>query len=154
MAFRITSSAFKPEGMIPAQYTCDGANVSPPLEWTDPPAGTASFVLIHDDPDAPGRGWFIGVVGNIPADKGSLPQNFPKDNQLKDGTRQGITDSGRVGYGGPCPPSGVHCYFDKLYSLKSALDRPPGATKEDLLADMEGLTLASCQFHGTYQRRR
>lgn len=152
--FKIESSAFKPEGSIPSRYTCDGVNVSPPLEWSDPPAATASFALIHDDPDAPGGDWVHWVVWNIPADKRALPENFPKDKELKDGTRQGITDFDRVGYGGPCPPSGVHRYFYKLYALKSALDLPPGATKQDLLAAMEGRTLASCQFHGTYQRRR
>ena len=154
MPFRIISPAFQNEGMIPSQYTCDGRNVSPPLEWADPPAETLAFALIHDDPDAPAGDWVHWVAWNIPADKKGLPENFPKDGELKDGTRQGTTDFGRVGYGGPCPPSGVHRYFFKLYALKSLLDLAPGSTKADLLASAKNLTLASCQFYGKYQRKR
>ena len=94
------------------------------------------------------------VVWNIPAGKRGLLENFPKDKELKDGTRQGTTDFGRVGYGGPCPPSGVHRYFFKLYALKSRLDMAPGSSKADLLAAMKALTLASCKFYGKYQRKR
>ena len=154
MPFEIKSPAFKHEGMIPSQYTCDGPNVSPPLEWADPPAGTESFALVCDDPDAPGGDWVHWVVWNIPAHKREISENFPKDKELKDGTRQGVTDFGRAGYGGPCPPSGVHRYFFKLYALKSCLDLAPGATKKDLLSAIKNLTLASCQFHGNYQRKR
>src|SRR5438552_10676499 len=120
MAFIISSPAFQAEGKIPSKYTCDGINISPPLEWKDPPAGTQSFALIHDDPDAPSGDWVHWVVWNIPPAKSGLPENFPKDKELKDGTRQGMTDFGKIGYGGPCPPSGSHRYFFKLYALKQS----------------------------------
>ena len=154
MGFQIRSPAFKNEGFIPTKYTCDGQDISPPIEWLDPPAGTESFALIFDDPDAPGGDWVHWVIWNIPPDKRALPENFPKDKESKDGTRQGTTDFGTVGYGGPCPPSGVHRYFFKLYALKSRLNLDPGATKKDLLAAIKNLTLSSCQFHGKYQRKR
>ena len=148
------SSAFKHEGSIPANFTCDGDNVSPPLKWTEPPAGTQSFALIADDPDAPGGDFVHWVLWNIPADKRALPEKLPKDKELKDGTCHGMTDFGRIEYGGPCPPSGVHRYFFKLYALKSRLGLAPGATKSDLLSAIKNLTLASCQFYGKYSRKR
>ena len=154
MAFQISSPVIIDGQPIPLKFTCDGSNVSPPLTWKDPPAGTQSFALIVDDPDAPGGDWVHWVVWNIPNDKRGLPENFPKDKELSDGIRQGNTDFGRVGYGGPCPPSGVHRYFFKLYALKLSLDLAPGAAKADLLAAIKSLTLSSVQFHGTYQRKR
>lgn len=154
MSFQASSSAFSNEGPIPSKYTCDGQNVSPPIEWSDPPVGAECFALINDDPDASGGDWVHWVAWNIPADKRGLPENFPGDKELKDGTRQGTTDFGQVGYGGPCPPSGTHRYFFKLYALKSSLTLAPGSTKRDLLAAIKNLTLASCQFYGTYQRKR
>src|SRR3990172_2461487 len=96
-------AAFKPGEMIPTKYTCDGPDVSPPLSWSDPPAGTKSFALISDDPDAPMGTWVHWVMWNIPGDARSLVENLPKKDSLPDGTTHGTTDFRRIGYGGPCP---------------------------------------------------
>lgn len=148
------SPAFNHEGNIPPKFTCDGENVSPPLEWNEPPAGTQSFALIADDPDAPGGDFVHWVAWNIPADQMALPENLSKSKELKDGICHGVTDFGRIGYGGPCPPSGVHRYYFKLYALKSRLGLAPGATKSDLLTAIKNITLGSCQFYGKYSRNR
>ena len=114
MMLRLTSSAITEGRPIPARHTCDGRDVSPPLAWVEPAPGTQSFALISDDPDAPGKTWVHWVVYNLPASARSLPEGVPADAQLPDGARQGLTDFGRIGYGGPCPPSGTHRYFFKM----------------------------------------
>lgn len=153
MSIILTSSAFDDGSPIPSQYTCDGRDISPPLAWTDPPAGTKSFALINDDPDAPMGTWVHWVVYNMPASTRTLPEVFPADPEHADGTRQGMTDFGRIGYGGPCPPSGTHRYFFKVYALDTALSLPPGATKATLEATMQGHILGQTQLIGTYRRR-
>ncbi len=150
----LTSTAFADGQRIPATYTCDGENVSPPLAWTDPPVGTKSFALISDDPDAPVGTWVHWVVYNVPPSVRQLPDAFPSDKARPDGTRQGLTDFGRIGYGGPCPPSGTHRYFFKLYALDTVLSLPPGATKAKLEEAMQGYTLSQAQLVGTYRRTR
>ena len=152
MGFTMTSGAFTEGQAIPAAHTCDGQDSSPPLAWTDPPAGTNSFALISDDPDAPGKTWVHWVAYNIPAAARGLPERYPTSAQLPDGTRQGVTDFGRAGYGGPCPPSGTHRYFFKLYALDAVLSLPPKATKAQLEAAMRGHVLASATLMGMYQR--
>jgi Raf kinase inhibitor-like YbhB/YbcL family protein len=117
MKIKITSSAFKDGDMIPLKYTCDGKNVSPPLQWDLVPDGTKSIALICDDPDAPSGDWTHWVVYNLPADVRLLSENIPNDETLPDGTRQGLTDFGTTGYSGPCPPWGVHRYYFKIYAL-------------------------------------
>ena len=150
----ITSPAFTDGGAIPSVYTCEGRDVSPPLAWTDPPPGTNSLALISDDPDAPGKTWVHWVLYNLPPSARKLPEAFPPDEERPDGTRQGTTDFGRVGYGGPCPPSGTHRYFFKLYALDALLSLSPGATKPQFEAAMKGHLLAEAQLMGTYRKRR
>lgn len=153
MAFQIKSPAFSDNGMMPSIHTCDDKDISPQLQWTEPPQGTKSFALINDDPDAPMGTWVHWVIFNLPAGTRQLEQNFPKDKELKNGAKQGINDFGKIGYGGPCPPSGTHRYFFKLYALDALLNLPAGATKNQLLDAMKGHTLAETQIIGKYKRK-
>ncbi|MBN1290328.1 MAG: YbhB/YbcL family Raf kinase inhibitor-like protein [Candidatus Latescibacteria bacterium] len=150
----IESTAFDEGGMIPVQYTCDGKNVSPPMQWSEPPEGTQSIALICDDPDAASGDWVHWVIYNIPAASRGLPGNFPLMATLPDGTVQGMTDFRSIGYGGPCPPSGAHRYYFKIYALDTKLSYPSGITKQQLLKAMEGHILAQGQLMGKYTRRR
>ena len=152
MAWQFFSPAFADGHPIPAVYTCEGRDVSPPLRWSDPPAGTMSVALISDDPDAPGKTWVHWVLYNLPDDVRTLPEAMAPDAQLPDGARQGRTDFGRTGYGGPCPPSGTHRYVFKLYALDRMLELSPSATKAQLEAAMHGHVLAQAQLIGTYRR--
>jgi Raf kinase inhibitor-like YbhB/YbcL family protein len=154
MTFTLTSTAFNHGQAIPSTYTCDGRDLSPPLAWTEPPSGTKSLALISDDPDAPMGTWVHWVVWNIPADSTSLPETLAKQANVAGGIRQGMTDFGRTGYGGPCPPSGVHRYFFTLYALDTSLDLPPRTTKAELLRAMDGHVLAEAQLMGRYSRSR
>ncbi|MBI3087681.1 MAG: YbhB/YbcL family Raf kinase inhibitor-like protein, partial [Candidatus Omnitrophica bacterium] len=121
--------------------------------WTDPPAGTKSFVLISDDPDAPLGMWVHWVVYNLPPSSRGLPKNVPKTEELADGTKQGLTDFKRIGYGGPCPPPGpVHRYFFKLYALDALLELPSKATKAQVERAMDGHVLAAAEYIGLYRR--
>ena len=153
MSLTLTSAAFAEGAAIPSTYTCDGEDVSPPLSWTAAPDGTKSLALINDDPDAPGKTWVHWVVYNLPTSLRQLPEALPTDPELPDGTRQGLTDFGRVGYGGPCPPSGTHRYFFKLYALDAVLSLPPRATKQQVETAMKGHVLAQAQLMGTYRRK-
>ncbi len=153
MATKVTSTAFTEGTMIPAKYTCDGANISPPLAWSGSPATAKSFALICDDPDAPAGTWAHWVVFNLPASVTSLDENVPADKTLPNGARQGTNDFRKLGYGGPAPPSGTHRYYFKLYALDTILDLAAGATKPQLLRAMEGHILAQGQLMGTYKRR-
>jgi len=147
--FEITSPAFANGGPIPADYSCDGDDISPALRWTDPPAGTKSFALIMDDPDAPRGTWIHWVIYNIPATARGLAGNLPTDALLSDGSQQGITSAGSTGYHGPCPPSGTHRYFFKLYALDIPLSLPK-RNKEQVLEAIEGHILARAELMGTY----
>lgn len=149
---QLTSPAFEREGTIPVLYTCDGENISPPLEWETPPTGTESLALIADDPDAPVGTWVHWVVYNIPAQAGGLPEGVPTEPELQDGTLQGTNSGRRTGYSGPCPPSGTHRYYFKLYALNTTLELDAGATKSQLLEAMEGHILAAGEWMGTYAR--
>lgn len=153
MTWTVTSPAFKDGQAIPSVYTCEGKDISPPLAWSEPPAGTKSFALISDDPDAPGKTWVHWVLYNLPASARSLPEAFPTDAQRPDGTRQGLTDFGATGYGGPCPPSGTHHYSFKLYALDTTLSLAPRATKAQVEAAMQGHILAQAQLMGTYRKQ-
>ncbi len=152
MGLGLSSAAFRPGGAIPEAYTCEGRDISPPLAWGEPPAGTKSFALISDDPDAPMGTWVHWVLYNLPPQARQLPEAFPTSSELADGTRQGTTDFGRTGYGGPCPPSGTHRYFFKLYALDAALDLAPGAGKADLERAMAGHIIAQAELMGTYRK--
>ena len=153
MAFEIKSSAFAQGQAFPKKYTCDGPDVSPQLTWTDPPPGTKGFALIADDPDAPMGTWVHWVLYDLPAEARQLPEGVPKQEALRDGTRQGVNDFGRIGYGGPCPPPGpAHRYFFKLYALDKKLDLPPRATKPQVLNAIREHTSGETQLMGTYKR--
>ena len=122
MSFKLSSTFFVPGGMIPKQFTCDGTDVSPALEWSGAPENTKSFSLITDDPDAPVGTWVHWVLYDLPADAKELAEGVRKDEQLSNGARQGRNDFRRIGYGGPCPPPGpAHRYFFKLYALDAVL---------------------------------
>jgi len=151
MTFEISSPAFKNGEAIPAKFSCDGRDVSPVLLWTEPPTGTQSFALIMDDPDAPMGTWVHWVMFNIPASTRDLKEGTPTDPQLSDGSLQGKTSAGSTGYHGPCPPSGTHRYFFKLYALDTTLSLPSGANKKELLAAMEDHILANIELLGTYR---
>jgi Raf kinase inhibitor-like YbhB/YbcL family protein len=153
MTISVSSSAFEEGSMIPSKYTCDGKDISPPLKWEGVPEGTSSIALISDDPDAPMGTWVHWVMWNVPPDAQGLPENVPPDSQLPDGSRQGITDFGRSGYGGPCPPGGTHRYYFKVYALDTMVDLPTSARKGDLLKAAEGHVLAEGQLMGRYSRR-
>src|SRR3989338_2761925 len=117
MTWQLSSSVFADGRPIPSIYTCEGRDVSPPLHWSDPLAGTKSFALISDDPDAPGKTWVHWVLYNLPDNVRTLPEAMAPDAQLPDGARQGRTDFGRTGYGGPRPPRRPPPHFFQLYAL-------------------------------------
>jgi len=148
----IKSPAFVPGGKIPGKYTCDGMDISPPLTWTSGPEGTKTFALICDDPDAPMGTWVHWVLFNLPADITEFRENVPPERELESGAKQGMNDFRKIGYGGPCPPGGVHRYFFKLYALDKKIDLEAGATKAELLKAMEGHILAEGQIMGRYER--
>ncbi len=148
----LKSPEFENEGMIPSKFTCDGANVSPALEWSAVSENTKSLAMICDDPDAPIGTWVHWVYYDIPADTSGIPEDVgPKDNPECGGT-QGRSDFGAIGYGGPCPPGGTHRYFFKLYALDTLLDLAPGATKSELLSGMEGHIIEKTELMGKYKR--
>lgn len=160
---KLSSPAFSANGLIPAMYTCDfhqGAaarshqDISPALNWDEPPAGTQSFALICDDPDAPGKTWVHWVLYDLPATSRELPESVPPKATLANGGVHGVNDFGNLGYGGPCPPSGTHRYFFKLYALDQMLGLKPGATKGELLTAMEGHILAAAELVGRYARQK
>jgi Raf kinase inhibitor-like YbhB/YbcL family protein len=153
MAFAISSSSF-PEGAdIPKKFTCDGADVSPELSWTEPPPGTQSFTLIADDPDAPSGTWTHWVLFDLPAATTSLAEGVNKIDELPGGERQGRNDFRKIGYNGPCPPPGKpHRYFFKIYALNGKLNLKPGASKQEVEQAMEGRILGKAEWMGKYRR--
>ncbi len=156
MGFALTSPAFGPGGAIPALFTCEGSDVSPPLAWTGPPAGTKSLVLIVDDPDAPDpraprMTWVHWVLYNLPPPGSRLAQGV-RASDLPAGTREGTNDWKRTGYGGPCPPIGRHRYFHKLYALDVVLPDLGPATKTEVEKAMEGHVLGKAELIGTYEK--
>lgn len=158
MSLTLTSTAFAPDGAIPPLHTCEGKDVSPPLAWSGAPAATLSFALIVDDPDAPDPAapkmtWVHWVLYNIGAEAGGLPEAV-KPAALPAGTREGVNDWGRTGYGGPCPPIGRHRYFHKLYALDAVLPELERPDKAALEKAMKGHVLAQTELVGTYEKRR
>jgi Raf kinase inhibitor-like YbhB/YbcL family protein len=149
---KIESPAFEPSEMIPSEHTCDGNDLSPPLAWTEPPANTASLALICDDPDAGSGTWVHWLVWNIPPAERRLAKGIAKSAELPGGARQGTSDFRRLGYGGPCPPSGTHRYFFRLFALDSTLDLAAGATREELERAMRGHVLDRAELMGKYRR--
>jgi Raf kinase inhibitor-like YbhB/YbcL family protein len=157
MSLQITSTAFSEGQPIPAKYSCEGRDISPPLAWISQggtPANIKSFALIMDDPDAPMGIWVHWVLYDLPANATGLPEDVAKTQVISNGAKQGLNTWPRLGYGGPCPPPGKpHRYFFKLYALDKMLDLKSGLTKKDLLKAMEGHVLAEGQLMGTYQRK-
>lgn len=154
MNMTLESPAFKDGDIIPAKYTCDGDNVSPPLSWSNPPEGTVGFALIMDDPDAPLGTWVHWIVYRIPATARFVAEGASKSKKLPEGSVEGFTDFQSTPYGGPCPPSGTHRYFIKLYALDTRLNLQPGATKKQLLDAMKGHMLAQAELVGKYKRQK
>jgi len=156
MALTLTSPAFGPNDSIPKLYTCEGKDVSPPLQWSGLPAGARSLALIVDDPDAPDpkapkRVWVHWVLYNIPASATGIGEN-EATNGVPAGTRQALNDWKRTGYGGPCPPIGRHRYFHKLYALDTVLADLGNPTKAQLLEAMKGHIVGEAQLIGTYEK--
>ena len=149
----IKSTAFKNNEFIPARYTCQGQDASPKIIWDGVPENAVSLALIMDDPDAPGKTFSHWVIFNIPVKKGSLPEAVSVMPELPDGTRQGINDFGRFGYGGPCPPPGKpHHYNFSLHALDNRIELPVGTTRSNILDAIKGHIVAQAQLTGIYQR--
>ena len=157
-SIELTSSAFAHDGAIPAKHACTGdaasslKDVSPDLSWGEPPAGTQSFALIMDDPDAPVGTWDHWILFNIPASARSLPESIGANATHPDGSLSGKNSWGKTGYGGPCPPSGTHRYFFKLYALDEMLAISAGATKGELEKAMVGHILGTGELMGTFSK--
>ena len=156
MTFKLTSTAFPDGGEIPAQYTCEGQDISPPLAWAGVPPNAKSLALIVDDPDAPDPAapkmtWVHWVLYNIAPGAGSLPEGAK---QLPQGALQGLNDWKRTGYGGPCPPIARHRYFFKLYALDAVLPNLGQLSKTKLEASMKPHVIARAELIGAYQKRR
>ena len=152
MAMQMASKAFQDGGEIPQKYTCDGEDLSPALEWSSVPDEAMTLALILDDPDAGDGTWVHWILYNVPAHILEIPDNLPREGQLESGIMQGLNDFQNIGYGGPCPPSGIHRYVFKLYALDKELELQPGATKRQLLKAMEGHILDRAQFMSTYSK--
>jgi len=151
--FVMYSSAFKNGEKLPTHFTADEANVSPPLSWGVPPAGTKSFALICEDPDAPRGTWIHWLIYDIPSEQKGLKQGISAEATLSDGTKQGITSFNKVGYGGPSPPPGKpHRYYFKLYALNSMSNLPPASDLKSLQAVVKAHTIAESDLMGTYGR--
>lgn len=152
MSIKLTSPAFDDGGMISGRYTCDEDDVSPQLNWENIPDGTQSIAIIMDDPDAPRGTWVHWVIYNIKPDTNELHENIDTDEAVNSGALQGTNSWGSIGYGGPCPPGGVHRYFFKIYALDYPTLIEPGATKEDLLESMRDHILDQGELMGRYER--
>ena len=155
MPFSLITTAFASDGDIPAKFTCEGADVSPELKWSNAPAGAQSFALIVDDPDAPSGTWTHWVIWDIPATQHELTEGEPKQDVLPGGIRQGRNDFKRIGYGGPCPPPGkAHRYFFRLFALDTHLELAAGASRAQLERALQGHVLGRAELMGRYARTR
>ncbi|QDV35613.1 YbhB/YbcL family Raf kinase inhibitor-like protein [Tautonia plasticadhaerens] len=161
MTIRLESSAFEEGADIPRRYTCDGEDISPPLSWSGVPDSARSLVLICDDPDAPRGTWTHWVLYDLPPGASGLPEGLPADEAVRFASggsdhdaRQGKNDFRKAGYGGPCPPSGTHRYFFRLYALDTTTGLGPGASRRPVEQAMQGHVLAQGQLMGRYTRGR
>ena len=143
----LSSPAFEHNHSIPAKYTCDGEDINPPLEFADIPAGAKSLVLIMDDPDAPAGTWAHWIVWNIDPSTAEIAENSAPLASI-----EGVTSFGKPGYGGPCPPSGTHRYFFKLYAVDTKLDIPGTSEQAGLEKAMQGHILEEAELVGLYGR--
>ena len=153
MQIKLSSTVFQDNGLIPPKYTCDGENVSPPLAWSGVPANAKSIALIVDDPDAPAKTWVHWVLFDLPVSTSEIPEAVQPQPSLPSGGKHGNNDFNKLGYGGPCPPSGTHRYFFKIYALDVETGLQPGVTKDELLSAMEGHVLKQGELMGRYKRR-
>ena len=144
----LRSSAFAANADIPSVHTCEGRDQSPPLAWSGVPAGTRSLALVVDDPDAPARTWVHWVLWNIDPNTAAI-----REDSVPKGAIQGMNDFRRHSYGGPCPPSGTHRYFFKLYALDTMLNLNPNSGKADLEKAMKGHILSRAEIVGLYKRK-
>jgi Raf kinase inhibitor-like YbhB/YbcL family protein len=150
---RLLSPAMQHEGKFPKRYTCEGENISPELSWDGAPKETRAFVLILHDPDAERRNGFTHwLLYDIPPNVNRLRENIPKEGRLADAGLQGRNDSGQLGYTGPCPPSGKHRYFARLYALRKKLDLPDGATAAEVEGSLEGKVIEQTELMATYEK--
>ena len=150
---KLTSPAFSEGGSIPARYTCDGEDVSPPLEWDGAPAEAKGLALVCGDPDAPAGDWVHWTVYDLPPSRTGLPEGVPPRDEIEGGGRQGRNDFRKIGYGGPCPPGGTHRYVFTLYALDRMLGLRGGATKAEVRAALRGHVVAEGKLTGKYSRR-
>jgi len=152
-ALSVSSAAFAPNGQIPVVYTCDGANISPPLSWGPVPRGTETIAILLTDPDAPGGTFIHWVVYNIPAETRGIPAGSPGKDILPAGSTQGMNDMGREGYGGPCPPRGMpHHYHFKVYALDSTFGLTGKRDGRTLAEALAGHIVAEGETIGIYRR--
>lgn len=152
-ALNLKSKAFDNKGYIPQKYTCEGEDISPPLEWTNVPSKVKSFALICEDPDAPMGNWVHWVIFNIPANITNLEEGVLPKGLLSKGIICGLNDFGKIGYGGPCPPLGpAHRYFFKLYALDTFLPLKEGILKQQALSAMDGHIIAQTELIGLFSR--
>lgn len=152
MKFKLLSDSFNHGDMIPQRFTCESQDISPPLTWLNIPDETVTLALIADDPDAPNGTWVHWVMYNIPRRETGLPEKVPQQEVLDFGAKQGVNDFKKVGYGGPCPPNGLHHYYFKLYALDTKLNLEPAVSKEQVEYAMQGHILAEAQLMGVYQK--
>jgi Raf kinase inhibitor-like YbhB/YbcL family protein len=148
----VKSTAFGNAMSMSDKYTCDDVDISPPLEWKKAPAGTKSFAIICETPDAPTGNWVQWVIYDIPADMTNLPQSIPRTGELDFGARQGKNDFDQVGYSGPCLPAGEHRFFFRVYALDGPTNLKAGARKDELVEAMKGHILAEGALMGVYGR--
>jgi Raf kinase inhibitor-like YbhB/YbcL family protein len=152
---RLTSGAFQDGGRIPYLYTCEGDDISPPLQWTGGPVATRSYAMVCEDPDAPRGTWIHWVLYNISGDTVALNKAVPTLPELPSGARHGRNTAGDLAYAGPCPPPGKpHRYFFRLYALDISLNLPPGATKAELEQAMDQHIVGQGELMGTYEHRK
>jgi Raf kinase inhibitor-like YbhB/YbcL family protein len=150
---KLVSAAYAHNGPIPKKFTCEGENVSPDFKWSEAPKNVKSFALVIHDPDAPRPDGFTHwLLYNIPAATDHIPENLPHELEIEDTGIQGTNDAGGIGYTGPCPPSGTHRYFARLYALNAELQLGPGAGHKDLLKAMQGKILEQAEWMGTYAK--
>lgn len=149
MTMKITSTAFKDGERVPVKYTCEGPNISPPLQFSDVPDSAKSLVLMVEDPDAPAKPWVHWLVFNIPANATKF-----EENSIAPGSTQGLCNGNTFGYEGPCPPQNEHTYLFKLYALDKTLDIPAESDRKQVLAEMEGHVVAEAVLHGKYKKEK
>ncbi len=152
---RLTSSAFRQGERIPTRYTCEGEDISPELSWEGAPSDTAAFALILHDPDAPrANGFTHWLLYNIPSSVTHIRENVPEGPRVNGLGLQGKNDAGKIEYMGPCPPSGTHRYFMRLFALQKELDLAPAATAQEVISAIQDNAIEQAELMGTYAKVR